>query len=156
MSQNLLQMQQIYNLFDGFSDDSRIWLYHSSRPITPTEAIFVQENLEHFASSWKAHSTPLKAKACMLNEYIIAFVVDQTTTNASGCSVDSSVRYVKELGKELEVDFFNRMNVVIENNEGNRSLHPYHRLHELRDYYYYDPLVDNLKSLKEKWKVLKH
>ena len=156
MSQNLSQMQQIYNLFDGFSDDSRVWLYHANRPITPTEAIFVQENLEHFALSWKAHSTPLKAKACMLNEFIIAFVVDQTTASASGCSVDSSVRFVKELGNELKIDFFNRMNVVIADINGNRTLHPYCKLNELKDFYYYDPLVDNLKSLKEKWKVLIH
>lgn len=154
MSQNLSQMQQIYNLFNGFSDDSRVWLYHANRPITPTEAIFVQENLEHFASSWKAHSTPLKAKACMLNEYIIAFVVDQTTSSASGCSVDSSVRFVKELGKELEVDFFNRMNVVIEDMNGNRSLHPYRKLNELKECYYYNPLVDKLRLLKNEWKVL--
>jgi hypothetical protein len=146
-------MQQIYNLFEGFSDDSRVWLYNASRPITPTEAAFVQENLEHFASQWKAHSTPLKAKACMLNEYTIAFVVDQSEASASGCSVDSSVRFVKELGKELEVDFFNRMQVVVENKEGQRALHPYRKLAELEGYAHYNPLVDTLKVLKEEWLV---
>jgi len=146
-------MQQIYNLFEGFSDDSRVWLYNASRPISPTEAAFVQENLEHFASHWKAHSTPLKAKACMLNEFTIAFVVDQSEASASGCSVDSSVRFVKELGKELEVDFFNRMQVVVENQAGQRTLHPYRKIAELQDYAYYNPLVDTLKGLKEEWLV---
>ena len=139
-------MQQIYNLFDGFSDDSRVWLYNASRPISPTEAAFVQENLEHFASHWKAHST-------MLNEFTIAFVVDQSEASASGCSVDSSVRFVKELGKELEVDFFNRMQVVVENQAGQRTLHPYRKIAELQDYAYYNPLVDTLKGLKEEWLV---
>jgi hypothetical protein len=146
-------MQQIYNLFEGFSDDSRVWLYNANRPITPTEASFVQENLEQFASQWKAHSTPLKAKACMLNEYTIAFVVDQSEASASGCSVDSSVRLVKELGKELEVDFFNRMQVVVENQEGQRSLYPYRKLAELQNHVYYNPLVESLKELKETWLV---
>jgi hypothetical protein len=144
-------MQQIYNLFEGFSDDSRVWLYNSSRPITPTEALFVQENLEQFAINWKAHSTPLKAKACMLNEYTIAFVVDQTTASASGCSVDSSVRFVKELGKELNIDFFNRLNVIIEDEFGNKSLYPYRKLKELNRTSYYNPLIDTLKGLKEYW-----
>ena len=89
----------------------------------------------------------------MLNEYIIVFVVDQTSASASGCSVDSSVRFVKELGKELEVDFFNRMNVVIEDKDGKLSLYPYRKLSELRDSYYYNPLVENLKSLKEEWRI---
>jgi len=145
-------MQQIYKLFDGFSDESRVWLYTANRAITPTEAHFVQENLEHFASSWKAHSTPLKAKACLLDEYTIAFVVDQTTANASGCSVDSSVRFVKELGKELNIDFFNRLNVVVEDANGNRTLHAYRKLKELTQSTYYNPLVDTLKALKTNWR----
>ena len=144
-------MQQIYKLFDGFSDESRVWLYTANRAITPTEAHFVQENLEHFASSWKAHSTPLKAKACLLHEYTIAFVVDQSTANASGCSVDSSVRFVKELGKELNIDFFNRLNVVVEDANGNRKLHAYRKLKELTQSTYYNPLVDTLKDLKTNW-----
>lgn len=146
-------MQQIYNLFEGFTEDSRVWLYTANRAITPTEAHFIQENLEHFVSSWKAHSTPLKAKACMLNEYIIAFVVDQTSANASGCSVDSSVRFIKELGKELNIDFFNRLNVVVEDENGNRKLHPYRKLQELTQGIYYNPLVDMLKDLKTNWKI---
>jgi hypothetical protein len=146
-------MQQIYKLFDGFSDESRVWLYTANRAITPTEAHFVQENLEQFVSSWKAHSTPLKAKACLLHEYTIAFVVDQTTVNASGCSVDSSVRFVKELGKELNIDFFNRLNVVVEDDSGNRKLHPYNKLKELNQGIYYNPLVDSLKDLKANWKL---
>ena len=146
-------MQQIYKLFDGFSDESRVWLYTANRAITPTEAHFVQENLEHFASSWKAHSTPLKAKACLLDEYTIAFVVDQTTANASGCSVDSSVRFVKELGKELNIDFFNRLNVVVEDANGNKTLHAYRKLKELTQSTYYNPLVDTLKALKTNWRA---
>ena len=146
-------MQQIYKLFDGFSDESRVWLYTANRAITPTEAHFVQENLEHFASSWKAHSTPLKAKACLLDEYTIAFVVDQTTANASGCSVDSSVRFVKELGKELNIDFFNRLNVVVEDENGNRTLHAYRKLKELTQSIYYNPLVETLKVLKDNWMI---
>lgn len=146
-------MQQIYKLFEGFSDNSRVWLYTANRPLTSIEATFVQENLEHFASQWKAHSTPLKAKACMLNEYTLAFVVDQEETSASGCSVDSSVRFVKELGKELEIDFFNRLNVLVESKSGELSLFPYRKLNELKENYYYNSLVDNLGKLKESWKV---
>ena len=98
-------MQQIYNLFPNFSDKSRVWIYTANRAITNIESDFVQSNLEIFSSEWKAHSQQLKAKACMLNEFTLVFVVDQSITAASGCSVDSSVRFVKEIGKELKVDF---------------------------------------------------
>ncbi len=144
-------MQQIYNLFEDFSEYSRVWLYTADRAIDTIEAHYIQENLEYFASAWKAHSTPLKAKACMLNEYIIAFVVDQTITNASGCSVDTSVRFVKELGEKLNINFFNRMKILIENKEGIKSLYSYNKLNELKEHKYYNPLIDNLKDLKDNW-----
>lgn len=147
-------MQQIYNLFSNFSDSSRVWIYTANRAITPFETDFVQSNLELFSSEWKAHSQPLKAKACMLNQFTIAFVVDQSVTVASGCSVDSSVRFVKEIGKELEIDFFNRLNVLVQNNLDNTLyLHPYRRLKELTSHSYFNPLVETLKDLKENWLV---
>ena len=79
-------MQQIYNLFPDFPDSSRVWIYTANRAITLIESDFVQSNLELFSSEWKAHSQPLKAKACMLNEFTVVFVVDQSITSASGCS----------------------------------------------------------------------
>lgn len=147
-------MQQIYNLFSNFSDSSRVWIYTSSRAITPFETDFVQSNLEHFSSEWKAHSQPLKAKACMLNEFTIAFVVDQSITVASGCSVDASVRFVKEIGKELDIDFFNRLNVLVQNNiDGSLYLYPYRKLNELTSHTYFNPLVETLKDLKDNWLI---
>lgn len=147
-------MQQIYNLFQNFSDTSRVWIYTASRAITNLEAEFIQSNLELFSNEWKAHSQPLKAKACMLNEFTLVFVVDQSITSASGCSVDTSVRFVKELGKELEIDFFNRLNVLVQNNQNNTLyLHPYRKLNELSNHSYFNPLVDILSDLKENWLV---
>lgn len=147
-------MQQIYNLFPNFSDKSRVWIYTANRAITNIESDFVQSNLKIFSREWKAHSQPLKAKACMLNEFTLVFVVDQSITAASGCSVDSSVRFVKEIGKELKVDFFNRLNVLVQNNEDSSLfLHPYGKLSELYSHSYFNPLVETLKDLKENWLV---
>lgn len=147
-------MQQIYNLFPNFSDKSRVWIYTANRAITNIESDFVQSNLEIFSSKWKAHSQQLKAKACMLNEFTLVFVVDQSITTASGCSVDSSVRFVKEIGKELKVDFFNRLNVLVQNNkDSSLFLHPYGKLTELYSHSYFNPLVETLKDLKENWLV---
>jgi hypothetical protein len=146
-------MQQIYSLFTDFPDDSRVWLYNSDRAISEVEAEFVQENLENFASQWKAHSTPLRAKACMLNEYTLAFVVDQTEASVSGCSVDTSVRFVKDLGKELGINFFNRMNIVYENEKGVRSLASYKNRENLGEGHFYNPLITTLEELKNNWVV---
>jgi hypothetical protein len=39
-------------------------------------------------------------------------MADETDTSVSGCSTDSSVRFVKELGQQYGVDFFNRTNLA--------------------------------------------
>ena len=38
--------------------------------------------------------------------------VDESFTTISGCSIDSSVRFVKELENELNLDLMNKMNVT--------------------------------------------
>ena len=38
--------------------------------------------------------------------------VDESFNNVSGCSIDSSVRFVQELEKELQIDLMNKMNIT--------------------------------------------
>jgi hypothetical protein len=37
---------------------------------------------------------------------------DEKKVTVSGCSTDSSVRFVKEIGEDFQVDFFNRSNLA--------------------------------------------
>jgi hypothetical protein len=37
--------------------------------------------------------------------------VDEGFNNVSGCSIDASVRFVKELESELQIDLMNKLNV---------------------------------------------
>ena len=39
-------------------------------------------------------------------------MADETKAAVSGCSTDSSVRFVKELEKKFNIDFFNRTNLA--------------------------------------------
>ena len=48
------------------------------------------------------------------NRFLI-LAVDESQASASGCSIDSSVKFVKAMESELGTDFFNRMNLVILN-----------------------------------------
>ena len=42
--------------------------------------------------------------------------VDESFNNVSGCSIDSSVRFVQELEKELQLDLMNKMNITFKDN----------------------------------------
>jgi hypothetical protein len=105
-------------LFPNLPAHSRVWLYLADRKLDATEAQYVNEQLHHFLSNWAAHNKKLTCDGTLLfNQYII-LAVNEDIESASGCSIDSSVRFVKSLGQELNVDFFNRLKVlVIENQE---------------------------------------
>jgi hypothetical protein len=105
-------------LFPNLPEHSRVWLYLADRKLDATEAQYVNEQMQHFLSNWAAHNKKLTCDGVLLfNQYLI-LAVNEDIESASGCSIDSSVRFVKSLGQELNIDFFNRLKVmVIENDE---------------------------------------
>ena len=43
--------------------------------------------------------------------------MDESFNTVSGCSIDSSVRFVQALEKELQLELMNKMNVTFKDNE---------------------------------------
>jgi hypothetical protein len=105
-------------LFPNLPNHSRVWLYLADRKLDATEAQYVNEQIHHFLSNWAAHNKKLSCDGTLLFNQYLMLAVNEDIESASGCSIDSSVRFVKSLGAELAVDFFNRLNVmVLENKE---------------------------------------
>jgi hypothetical protein len=95
----------------------------------------------------------LKAAGEVLNPYFVALAVDLTHENASGCSIDASVRFIKSVGAELNVDFFNRLKMLVEDNEGNQNLVPFKQIIEQSQNFVYNPLVEKIGDLDSKFKI---
>lgn len=138
--------------FENFPDNSQVWIYGANRFLTSTEENFVQEELDKFITNWATHGTDLFAKGSVLHHNFIVIVADENKVRASGCSIDSSVRFLKDLGNELNVDFFNRLSVLLEK-EGDYKRIPFNELAENMDWNMFDPMVKNLAEFKSKWIV---
>jgi len=124
------------NLFLDFSLESKVWLYLSDRKFDETESDFIQHSLNRFTKNdWKTHGKSLHASGQLLFNQLIVMIVDEDVNSASGCSIDSSVHMIKKLGSELKADFFNRLFILVLNDE------KIHRVH-----------ISELKSY-EKWKM---
>lgn len=144
-------MQLSFNhIFPELPDNSRIWLYLAERKLDSTELHFVEEKLQEFLITWNAHGKILNCNgAIILSQYLI-LSVNEEIESASGCSIDSSVRFVKTLEKELNVDFFNRMNVLSIINENETKTSNY--FEAINDkILFLNPLVQNLGELRENW-----
>ena len=95
-----------------FSDTSRVWIYQCNRLFSIQEAFQLEEILEKFVSDWKTHGTPVKGYANLFFGQFIIFMADETSTGVSGCSTDTSVRLIKEIEQQFNVELFNRQNLA--------------------------------------------
>ncbi len=101
-----------------FSPDTKIWVYQAARDLSDQELIEAKHFLDGFCREWTAHNQQLLSGAEILYKRFIILKVDETHTGASGCSIDKSVRALRELSENLGVDFFDRMKLpYFENNQ---------------------------------------
>ena len=98
-------------------DESRVWTYLCNRILNDQEANLIEGQIKKFTRSWKAHQKPLSANGQLLYNQYIVLAVDESVEPISGCSIDSSVHLVKTIENHLEVDFFNRLNVLVLKNQ---------------------------------------
>ncbi|MEC5143341.1 hypothetical protein [Chitinophaga sp. 212800010-3] len=98
------------NIFpEGFSPSSRVWIYQSNRPFNEQEILEINEQLHQFTAQWNAHGDPVKGWGGVVLNQVIVLLADETQTTVSGCSTDSSVRIIKSLEKQYEVNLFDRL-----------------------------------------------
>ncbi len=108
---------------DQLPDNSRIWIYQADRALSESECREVNEGLSTFAQSWAAHGAPVRAWAGVHGHHFLVFAADENYSGVSGCSIDSSVRIVRDWGARLGVDFFGRLNLACETPQGLQLLH---------------------------------
>ena len=95
-----------------FHADSRVWVYQSSRIFSLSEAFDVGEKLNAFTANWLSHGTPVKGEAHLFFGQSIVLLADETATGVSGCSTDSSVRLIKEIEQQFNVNLFDRITLA--------------------------------------------
>ncbi len=95
-----------------FADNSRVWIYQSSRPFIEKEALEINEQLFQFYAQWQAHGAPVKGWAKLLFNRFVVFLADETSVQVSGCSTDSSVRVVKSIERQYDVQLFDRLSIT--------------------------------------------
>ncbi len=102
----------MYIPFEQLPPSSRIWIYQADRSFTLAEEKLIAEALTHFCSCWEAHGHPLPSSFKIEFKQFIILSVDENSAGVSGCSIDGSVRAVKDLGNQLNIDFFDRTKIA--------------------------------------------
>jgi hypothetical protein len=97
--------------YQNLPNNSRVWIYQSEREFTQDEIDFISERAIDFVKQWTKHGSDLQGSFTIKYNQFLVLAVDEGFNNVSGCSIDSSVRFVQELEKALQVDMMNKMNI---------------------------------------------
>lgn len=98
---------------NDFNDNSRVWIYQSSRAFLEDEVAEIENTLTTFATNWKSHGAVVKGFGGLFFNQFIILMADETATGVSGCSTDSSVHIIKQIEKQYNVDLFNRHTMAL-------------------------------------------
>src|SRR6185436_14467130 len=103
-----MDLEYKHLLDKGFSPDSRVWIYQSSRLFSIAEALEIEDLLNGFTAKWLSHGTPVKGAGYLFFGQFIILMADEKATGVSGCSTDSSVRLIKDIEQKFGVNMFDR------------------------------------------------
>ncbi|MGB3948580.1 MAG: ABC transporter ATPase [Bacteroidia bacterium] len=89
--------------------DARVWVYQSNRELTSEEKNKILLLANQFIGSWNAHGADLDAAFDILLDRFLILSVDEQQASASGCSIDKSVQFMKQLDQQFNLNLFDRM-----------------------------------------------
>lgn len=98
--------------------DARVWVYQSNKPFTEEQGKTIALEGEKFISDWSAHGAALNASFDVLYNRFVVIAVDEKQAAASGCSIDKSVHFIKQLEQQFQLNMFDRMQVAYKTAEG--------------------------------------
>lgn len=102
----------MFTPFESLDNAARIWIYQAGRKLAEAEKDTISETLTSFTHSWVVHGNPLKTSFTILLDQFIVLAADETYNEASGCSIDSSVRVIRQLDQQFSLGLFDRTQVA--------------------------------------------
>lgn len=146
--------------FDAMPERARVWIYPCSRALNDSEVAEIQERAEAFASGWLSHQREVTGSAAVLHHRFIVLSADESKVDVSGCSIDSSVRFIKDIEKLFGIQCFERTHLYFLNEGGTVDTVDFRDLREAweRGTIHEGTLIFNLQAasveeMKSKWMI---
>lgn len=95
--------------YDILPDTTRVWIYQAQAPFNEKDITEIRQHISNFTTSWVSHNNQLRAFGDIFHNQFIVLMVDESLAGASGCSIDKSVHFIKQLEQHYQLDLFDRM-----------------------------------------------
>jgi len=149
----------MYIPFENLPQESKIWIYQSSRKFSDEEVAEIEKDLVQFIENWSAHGTSLEASFVIKYNRFIVIAVNQEFHPATGCSIDSSVGFIQNLEQKYSVDLLDKMNVAFKQGEfiTYKTLLEFKKLAKDKSVsentIVFNNLVNTIEELNEGWEI---
>jgi hypothetical protein len=107
----------MFTEYKNLPNNSRVWIYQADREFTANEVELISARAEEFINKWTRHGDDLKGSFTIKYNQFLVLAVDESFNDVSGCSIDSSVRFIQGLENELKLDLMNKLNITFKDND---------------------------------------
>ena len=145
--------------FNTLPEISRVWIYQANRSFTSDELVDIEKKINEFLEQWTAHGADLKAGYEIKYKRFITIGLDQGVNPATGCSIDTSVRFIQQLEQEYNVDLIDKMNVSFKQGEfvAYKPLNDFKKMAKNKSVspntIVFNNLVTNIAEYRTNWEV---
>ncbi len=145
--------------YQKLAGESRVWIYQSSRNLANDEVAQIMKYGQEFIDNWAAHGADLRAAIEIFHNRFIVLFADESQVQASGCSIDSSVHFMKKIQEAYGIDLFDRLDIAFRTTHGIDTL----RMNDFQtalsngqlseETLVFNNLVENKSDFESKWEV---
>jgi len=90
--------------FDTLPPESRLYAFNAERALADVDMELLRENLERFLQDWTAHRKELTVGYDLRLHQFILIAIDESKLPPSGCSIDTLMRFLRDLGAHMRVE----------------------------------------------------
>ena len=144
--------------FEQLHETSRIWIYQAQRELSEPELESLSVFLKNAVESWESHGKPVTGSFKFFHNRILVIAAANGFDEVSGCSIDTSTRWLKQILSETGIDFFDRSVPYFSGEEINYlpvfQIKTFIDLKTISaDTYILNHQIDTISRLKKDWKV---
>lgn len=146
-------------IYNAMPPESRVWIYQSETIFTNEQVETIKKSMQNFIAEWSAHGKKLQAWGNVFYQQFIVLLVNEAQAQASGCSIDSSVHWIKGVEKQLGVTLFNRLLISYMENEEVKTVNRQEFITRLKngiinkDTMVFNNLVSTKEAFETQWKL---
>ena len=102
----------MYVSFNLLPPNAKVWIYQSDRNLSNIDIELIEKEVKLFLNNWSSHNKEIESSFEIRYNRFIIIGLNENINSASGCSIDKSLNFIKDLQSLLKVNFLNRLDVA--------------------------------------------